>query len=56
MHPYYVIRLLGGLLFLTGGLIMAYNLIRPSSARDRGSARERDLPDGRRRARLGSKE
>jgi cytochrome c oxidase cbb3-type subunit 1 len=26
MHPYYVIRMLGGLLFLTGALIMAYNL------------------------------
>jgi cytochrome c oxidase cbb3-type subunit 1 len=28
MHPYYVIRAVGGLLFLTGGLIMAYNLWR----------------------------
>ncbi len=28
MHPFYVIRLLGGLLFLTGALIMAYNLWR----------------------------
>ncbi|MCC6719697.1 MAG: cytochrome-c oxidase, cbb3-type subunit I [Acetobacteraceae bacterium] len=27
MHPYYVIRMLGGVMFLTGGLIMAYNLI-----------------------------
>uniref|UniRef100_UPI0038D1662F cytochrome-c oxidase, cbb3-type subunit I n=1 Tax=Neoroseomonas soli TaxID=1081025 RepID=UPI0038D1662F len=26
MHPYYVIRTLGGLLYLTGGLLMAYNL------------------------------
>ncbi|WP_456308269.1 cytochrome-c oxidase, cbb3-type subunit I [Roseomonas rosulenta] len=26
MHPYYVIRLLGGLLYLTGALIMAFNL------------------------------
>ncbi|MFN3686489.1 cytochrome-c oxidase, cbb3-type subunit I [Salinarimonas sp.] len=26
MHPYYVIRALGGLLFLAGALIMAYNL------------------------------
>ena len=25
MHPFYVIRMLGGLLFLIGGLIMAYN-------------------------------
>ena len=28
VHPYYVIRMTGGLLFLTGGLIMVYNLIR----------------------------
>ncbi len=26
MHPYYVIRLLGGVLYLAGGLIMAFNL------------------------------
>jgi cytochrome c oxidase cbb3-type subunit 1 len=26
MHPFYVIRALGGGLFLTGALIMAYNL------------------------------
>ena len=28
MHPYYVIRAVGGLLFVTGGLIMAYNMYR----------------------------
>ena len=28
VHPYYVIRLIGGLCFLTGALIMVYNLIR----------------------------
>jgi cytochrome c oxidase cbb3-type subunit 1 len=27
MHPYYVIRFLGGVLFLTGALLMVYNLI-----------------------------
>ena len=27
MHPYYVIRALGGLLFLTGALLMAYNVV-----------------------------
>jgi cytochrome c oxidase cbb3-type subunit 1 len=27
VHPYYVIRLLGGLMFLIGALIMVYNLI-----------------------------
>jgi cytochrome c oxidase cbb3-type subunit 1 len=26
MHPYYVIRALGGVLYLTGGLMMAFNL------------------------------
>ena len=26
MHPYYVIRMLGGVLYLTGGLLMAFNL------------------------------
>ena len=37
MHPYYVIRFLGGVLFLTGALIMVYNLIQtvlsPATAR-----------------------
>jgi cytochrome c oxidase cbb3-type subunit 1 len=28
MHPFYVIRMLGGVLFLTGALIMVYNLWR----------------------------
>jgi cytochrome c oxidase cbb3-type subunit 1 len=28
MHPYYVLRAFGGLLFLLGSLIMVYNLIR----------------------------
>jgi cytochrome c oxidase cbb3-type subunit 1 len=28
MHPYYVIRALGGVLYLSGAIIMAYNLIR----------------------------
>jgi cytochrome c oxidase cbb3-type subunit 1 len=28
MHPYYIIRAIGGLLYLTGGLIMAYNVWR----------------------------
>jgi len=27
VHPYYVIRMLGGVMFLTGALIMVYNLI-----------------------------
>jgi len=28
MHPYYIIRLLGGVLYLSGMLIMAYNIFR----------------------------
>ena len=28
MHPFYVIRALGGVLYLAGALIMAYNLWR----------------------------
>jgi cytochrome c oxidase cbb3-type subunit 1 len=27
MHPYYVIRMMGGVLFLTGALMMVFNLI-----------------------------
>jgi cytochrome c oxidase cbb3-type subunit 1 len=26
MHPFYIIRFLGGLLFLSGAIVMAYNL------------------------------
>ncbi|MGD9601711.1 MAG: cytochrome-c oxidase, cbb3-type subunit I [Gammaproteobacteria bacterium] len=28
MHPFYVIRLLGGVLFITGSLVMVYNLVK----------------------------
>jgi cytochrome c oxidase cbb3-type subunit 1 len=28
MHPYYIIRATGGVLFVLGALIMAYNFIR----------------------------
>ncbi|RXF73181.1 cytochrome-c oxidase, cbb3-type subunit I [Hansschlegelia zhihuaiae] len=41
MHPYYVIRALGGILFLIGALLMAFNLyrtIRPSEAEERVAA------------------
>jgi cytochrome c oxidase cbb3-type subunit 1 len=44
VHPYYVIRLVGGLFFLTGGLIMAYNLIR--TARGSTSERQAAMPVG----------
>ncbi|MEM6850944.1 MAG: cytochrome-c oxidase, cbb3-type subunit I [Pseudomonadota bacterium] len=38
MHPYYIIRMLGGLMFLVGALIMAYNLWRTA----RGEVREKE--------------
>jgi len=28
MHPYYVIRALGGLMFVLGALVMVYNFIK----------------------------
>jgi cytochrome c oxidase cbb3-type subunit 1 len=31
LHPFYVIRLLGGVCFLVGALIMVYNLIRTAA-------------------------
>ncbi|MBL6457523.1 cytochrome-c oxidase, cbb3-type subunit I [Belnapia sp. T6] len=34
MHPYYVIRMLGGLLYLSGALIMAYNIYRTITAEE----------------------
>ncbi len=45
MHPFYVIRALGGVLFLAGAVIMAYNLWRTA----RGDVRETEplpQPDG----------
>jgi len=39
MHPFYVIRALGGILFLTGALIMVYNLIRTARGDLRDEAR-----------------
>jgi len=40
MHPYYVIRALGGLLYLIGGLIMAYNFYMTAKGRVRASEAE----------------
>jgi len=40
MHPYYVIRAFGGVLFLSGALIMVYNLIRTV----RGELRSEEEP------------
>jgi cytochrome c oxidase cbb3-type subunit I len=39
MHPYYIIRMTGGLLFLIGAFIMAYNLWRTA----KGDVREREF-------------
>jgi cytochrome c oxidase cbb3-type subunit 1 len=33
MHPYYIIRTIGGVLFLIGALIMAYNLWRTATSK-----------------------
>ncbi len=38
MHPYYVIRAIGGLLFLIGSLIMVYNLVRTARGEVRSGA------------------
>jgi cytochrome c oxidase cbb3-type subunit 1 len=35
MHPYYVIRAMGGVLFLAGALVMVYNLIQTAKGRVR---------------------
>jgi cytochrome c oxidase cbb3-type subunit 1 len=44
MNPYYIIRALGGTLFLIGALIMAYNLWRTATARDPAHIRAADVP------------
>jgi cytochrome c oxidase cbb3-type subunit 1 len=46
MHRFYVIRMIGGLLFLTGALIMAYNLWRTA----RGDVRTKEFATGGRLA------
>ena len=38
MYPYYVIRMLGGLLFLLGALVMVYNLVRTVSGLPRSES------------------
>jgi cytochrome c oxidase cbb3-type subunit I len=40
MHPFYVIRAFGGVLFLSGALIMVYNLWRTA----RGDVRTEEEP------------
>jgi cytochrome c oxidase cbb3-type subunit 1 len=34
MHPYYIIRALGGLLYLAGALIMVYNFVRTIKSKE----------------------
>ena len=46
VHPYYVIRLLGGVLFLIGALIMVYNLIHDGAQQPRPNRRAAALPAG----------
>ena len=47
VHPFFVIRMLGGVFFLIGGLIMVYNLIRtvysPTTERPRSGLRANNL-------------
>jgi cytochrome c oxidase cbb3-type subunit 1 len=50
MHPYYIVRMLGGLLYLAGALVMAYNIYRTirGDVRDEvpmGSSRSRTSPN-----------
>jgi cytochrome c oxidase cbb3-type subunit 1 len=44
MHPYYIIRTAGGLLFLLGALIMAYNLWRTATGPEPAHVRATDIP------------
>jgi cytochrome c oxidase cbb3-type subunit 1 len=47
MHPYYVIRAVGGLLFLIGSLIMVYNIwmtIRGTAEREAATGHEDQAP------------
>jgi len=38
MHPFYIIRMLGGSLYLTGGLIMAWNVYKTIKGKTRNEA------------------
>lgn len=44
LHPYYVIRMLGGLLFLLGGIIMTWNLYMTVARGEREDARPVAVP------------
>ncbi len=44
MHPFYLIRFLGGVCFLSGGLIMAYNMWRTIRTRSPETLAARTRP------------
>ena len=52
VHPYYVIRMLGGLMFLIGALIMVYNLIQTVRSRSDRAGVRRCRPCRRRGGRI----
>ncbi len=45
MHPYYVLRMLGGLLYLAGGLVMAFNIYMTIRGDIRGGSADRRRSD-----------
>jgi cytochrome c oxidase cbb3-type subunit I len=54
MHPYYVIRALGGLMFIAGALIMAYNVWRTVRGDEPVDAAEQSLLANRPRLEIGA--
>jgi cytochrome c oxidase cbb3-type subunit I len=44
MHPYYAIRVLGGVLYLTGALLMAWNVFKTITVADAPEVREQAVP------------
>jgi cytochrome c oxidase cbb3-type subunit 1 len=46
VHPYYVIRMMGGVLFLSGALIMVYNFIQTVRSPDTAPRAVTPLPAG----------
>jgi cytochrome c oxidase cbb3-type subunit 1 len=44
MHPYYVARAVGGLLFLIGGCLGAYNVLMTIRVPDVSATRASDIP------------
>ncbi|MBS7790032.1 cytochrome-c oxidase, cbb3-type subunit I [Roseococcus sp. SDR] len=46
MHPYYVIRMLGGLLYLTGALLMAWNMFKTITSEELRAPAPASVPAG----------